>query len=677
MMKINVTSASLAAGVLLLASNAFAEQVAPGVDYALYNASGPNRVHVVAIDRLRPEYKLQIGWAQHKRNYTARENTSTIAVRYDQPPDRDVLAAVNGVYIDPVNLPNLVGTVASDGEIQAAPQASPDSEYDTFIIGASRKPIIRSAIRPQAGTLTFANGVSVSLDGYNQPNPPIHKITAYTPTWDTSTRSSFSDPSLAVEVILANVTYPMRGDKEISGQVTAIRTGVDAPNNPIPSGGMVLTAWGSALSVVLNNTHVGDRLRLRFATSDPWYNIADMAVAGIGWIIHEGAPYPANWDLRPAPYPYSRNPRTMLAWSDTKLFMVVCDGRWTGVSEGMTFAEAATFLTGSLGAIDAVNLDGGGSSTMWVNGSRRNAPEGGSWERPIGNAVLLVKQDTAVALPFADPFPASGRRIGWDDKFSDSLVVPFTIPSPGGDGYVIQVQNPRGNASSIRHGNLTDADYTVEADIYCEYRGADAGLGYERCGLFARDSGTGAFDLASYGGADAYMLSYDTGSGRLRTGKFVDGALTDFSSGDPFLVTTSGWHRFRIDVYGATIRYWIDGALLACVHDTSHPRGFFGIGHREYFSDDALSHGTRADNLSVWVDNFTPVRGDFDFDGDVDQEDFGHCQQCLSGTNQAQPIRACLDARLDSDDDVDNDDFALFQACVTAPGVPAAPACRN
>jgi len=56
---------------------------------------------------------------------------------------------------------------------------------------------------------------------------------------------------------------------------------------------------------------------------------------------------------------------------------------------------------------------------------------------------------------------------------------------------------------------------------------------------------------------------------------------------------------------------------------------------------------------------------DFDEDGDVDQEDFGHLQACLSGPGIAQNDPDCLDARLDGDDDVDQDDFAIFRNCMT------------
>ena len=79
-----------------------------------------------------------------------------------------------------------------------------------------------------------------------------------------------------------------------------------------------------------------------------------------------------------------------------------------------------------------------------------------------------------------------------------------------------------------------------------------------------------------------------------------------------------------------------------------------------------------------WVPNYAPVAhasalvlapGDMDRDGDVDQEDFGLFQACLSGTGAQYPL-GCGDADLHTDGDVDEDDWAVFQSCMAGPNVP-------
>jgi hypothetical protein len=71
------------------------------------------------------------------------------------------------------------------------------------------------------------------------------------------------------------------------------------------------------------------------------------------------------------------------------------------------------------------------------------------------------------------------------------------------------------------------------------------------------------------------------------------------------------------------------------------------------------------------------VRVDMDGDGDVDMEDFGHMQACLSGPGLLQEDPDCQNAKLDEDADVDDADVDIFLRCVAGPGVGADPVCAN
>ncbi|GEM_PF-2450408 len=63
----------------------------------------------------------------------------------------------------------------------------------------------------------------------------------------------------------------------------------------------------------------------------------------------------------------NRHPRTMIGVTkDREIVMVVVDGRFTGYASGMTIPEMAD-LAGYLDLVDALNLDGGGSSTIWTS----------------------------------------------------------------------------------------------------------------------------------------------------------------------------------------------------------------------------------------------------------------------------------------------------------------------
>ena len=85
---------------------------------------------------------------------------------------------------------------------------------------------------------------------------------------------------------------------------------------------------------------------------------------------------------------YGRAPRTALGLTaDGKLLLVVVDGRAEGFSSGMTLEELAFFMK-ELGAVSAMNLDGGGSSTLVVGGWVLNRPSGGE-ERAVASVIVV------------------------------------------------------------------------------------------------------------------------------------------------------------------------------------------------------------------------------------------------------------------------------------------------
>ena len=93
----------------------------------------------------------------------------------------------------------------------------------------------------------------------------------------------------------------------------------------------------------------------------------------------------------------SRHPRTAVGFArdGKRLFLVTVDGRQKPYSDGMTLRELAILMQ-SLGADDAINLDGGGSTTMVIanaSGLPRvvNVPSDSAGERSVGNALAVVR----------------------------------------------------------------------------------------------------------------------------------------------------------------------------------------------------------------------------------------------------------------------------------------------
>ena len=86
---------------------------------------------------------------------------------------------------------------------------------------------------------------------------------------------------------------------------------------------------------------------------------------------------------------HKRNPRTF-AGVDAKgrTVLITADGRSTS-SLGLGIAETAA-VARSLGLRDALNLDGGGSTTMVVDGAVINVPSDATGERPVGDALVIL-----------------------------------------------------------------------------------------------------------------------------------------------------------------------------------------------------------------------------------------------------------------------------------------------
>ena len=95
-------------------------------------------------------------------------------------------------------------------------------------------------------------------------------------------------------------------------------------------------------------------------------------------------------DLGPPDQP--RHPRSMIGWNDNYLYFIVVDGRQLS-SIGMTYPEMAA-LVKEYGCTEAVELDGGGSSTLWAMGKILNSPSDGR-PRAIANGLILFRNEPA------------------------------------------------------------------------------------------------------------------------------------------------------------------------------------------------------------------------------------------------------------------------------------------
>ncbi|MGI8793436.1 MAG: phosphodiester glycosidase family protein, partial [Acidimicrobiales bacterium] len=137
----------------------------------------------------------------------------------------------------------------------------------------------------------------------------------------------------------------------------------------------------------------------------------------------------------------ARHPRTLAGWTaDGELLLVTIDGRQPGHSAGATLAEAADVML-ALGATNAVNLDGGGSTTFvgpCDAGSScvLNRPSDRR-ERHVSSALVLVPRDGVVVnaaqakppTPTPPPAPAPVRPLVVEERATPT-VEPAPAPAP-------------------------------------------------------------------------------------------------------------------------------------------------------------------------------------------------------------------------------------------------------
>jgi hypothetical protein len=193
-----------------------------------------------------------------------------------------------------------------------------------------------------------------------------------------------------VLVRLASPGVDWRPGSDLTATVAAVLP--DAPVTPIAAGEAFLLARG-APGAAISGLQPGDTIRVRLELTGFDLSKMDQAVGGGPMLVREGQPA-IDWQTAGfgEGFANNRHPRTAVGRTqDGDLWFVVVDGRQS-MSVGATLLEMAQIMI-RLGCVEAVNLDGGGSSTIAVHGVTLNRPSDGQ-ERAIANAVLLFGPTT-------------------------------------------------------------------------------------------------------------------------------------------------------------------------------------------------------------------------------------------------------------------------------------------
>ncbi|CAM3558012.1 phosphodiester glycosidase family protein [Aeromicrobium ponti] len=211
-------------------------------------------------------------------------------------------------------------------------------------------------------TLTHHNR-TYQLDSFNRQRNPNESILFTSSFRFGNTRTNETGLEIVVRNLNRNLDPGASFGDEISGTVAAIRPYGTVSSSIIPKDGFVISAHGTKVDQI-RDLKIGDPLSVKIDTDEKWRNSNFMLASG-PLLVQKGK---LDMTIDPSsPRAAYREPRTAVAVDSTgtKVFYVTVDGRMPGFSEGMTLKEFAGYLA-SLGAYQALNLDGGGSTTMAV-----------------------------------------------------------------------------------------------------------------------------------------------------------------------------------------------------------------------------------------------------------------------------------------------------------------------
>jgi exopolysaccharide biosynthesis protein len=341
-------------------------------------ADVPWSIHVVKVSRANADYEIQ--------SVPAIGRSIGLTTLSDQvkslPPSLGTpVAAINGdFWIEGrSNAGDPMGLQISEGELISAPSDT----RPAFWIDIQGQPQM-GKVQPLF-KVTWPNGANTPL-GLNSELTNNGAI-LFTPAIGANTRTKKAR-ELILEPADDSGPLTLAPGKNYSARVREVREGGNASVAP---GTLVLALSGELAGRTPAVTN-GAVLQISMATSPDLAGV-HTAIGGGPTLVNSGKP--SNWNGH-----QTRHPRTAIGWNKTHLFFVQVDGRQRGLSVGMTFGELTEYMV-KLGCEEAMNLDGGGSSTLWVFGRVVNSPCYGH-EREMANSLVLVYRDRDAARP-VDP----------------------------------------------------------------------------------------------------------------------------------------------------------------------------------------------------------------------------------------------------------------------------------
>ena len=387
---------SVSAAVIQSVVSETSSALAPGVVYQYQDAvteRGAQKIHTVSFDLKQEMVEMRLGLGGN----TVRGLSTVLNIAREADTDGRVIAAINGDFFSMGSSAGYVpyGMMIQDGELYTSPNqaVSPLNGYSSAAFSIDKEGNAFIGYRPDfQATMTVGEQVTV-LSHINRLRAPgdsdnlTDSLVLYTDRYASSTCTTGG-----LEVTLQVEDDTIRGGGSMTGTVVSSST---AGNSPLEPGMVVLSATDKA-KAPLEGLKEGDTVKLDFTFADSRWNDVSFSIGGAQILVEDGVMTVPSASLYNNPHP-----RTAVGIkADGSIVWLTVDGRQEEVSEGLTGAELAQLMI-DMGCTWALNLDGGGSTTMVAKlpGEEltlRNVPSDNR-ARSVANCLLLLLREDAMA----------------------------------------------------------------------------------------------------------------------------------------------------------------------------------------------------------------------------------------------------------------------------------------
>ena len=339
-----------------------------GIEHSHFTRDAPGggswNINVLRIDMS----KARLDVIRAKDAAIGLETVTAIAAR------TDAIAAVNGGYFRTSGdfLGDSTGTLQIDRVLWSEPDRARAS------VGIVRE---RNGARLIFGHVVWEASLDAGrqkhvVDGLNRARGP-DDLVIFTPQFGPATITD----DTGAEVIVRD------------GRVTDIRDA--AGSTAIPSDGLIVSARGRAREWVLQHLEPGTRVRVRTQLRSvgvrraAWSEAEDILGAGPKLVTNGAVDVTDVREKMIPTFATELHPRTAIAsLSDGRALLLTADGRRAPERVGLALSDLAKLLI-ELGAREAINLDGGGSTAMVIGGKLMNFPTDVTGERPVSDAIVV------------------------------------------------------------------------------------------------------------------------------------------------------------------------------------------------------------------------------------------------------------------------------------------------